>query len=151
MKGMVKKSWMLQFISSVLAPLPVRGKERVLRPWLSRVRGDYVVKVGGVKMLLNPADIIQRAVLLGCFEREDTERARRLLRPGDAVIDVGANCGGLSAVYAHCVGPTGLVLGFEPNPRLKARLDFMKENNDLPQLEIRLVGLGAGRAIVNSL
>jgi len=104
--------------------------------------GDCVVTVGGVEMLLSPRDYVQRCVMLGCFEREDTEKTRRLLRPGDAVIDVGANCGGLSAIYAQCVGPTGLVLGFEPNPRLKARLDFMKENNDLPQLEIRPVGLG---------
>jgi FkbM family methyltransferase len=35
----------------------------------------------------------------------------------DAVIDVGANCGGLSVIYAQCVGPPGLVLGFEPNPQ----------------------------------
>jgi FkbM family methyltransferase len=142
MNEMMKKSWILQSISSVLAKLPVRGKERVTRPILSRVRGDYVVRVGGVRMLLSPRDYVQRCVMLGCFEREDTEKARRLLRPGDAVIDVGANCGGLSAIYAQCVGPTGLVLGFEPNPRLKARLDFMKENNALPQLESRPVGLG---------
>jgi hypothetical protein len=38
MKGMMKKSWVLQGVSSVLAPLPVRGKERVLRPWLALTR-----------------------------------------------------------------------------------------------------------------
>jgi xanthine/CO dehydrogenase XdhC/CoxF family maturation factor len=85
----------------VLAKLPVRGKERVTRPILSRVRGDYVVRVGGVRMLLSPRDYIQRCIMLGCFELEDAEKARRLLRPGDAVIDVGANCGGLSAIYAQ--------------------------------------------------
>jgi hypothetical protein len=63
--------------------------------------GDCVVTVGGVEMLLSPRDYVQRCVMLGCFEREDTEKARRLLRPGDAVIDVGANCGELSAIYAQ--------------------------------------------------
>jgi FkbM family methyltransferase len=148
MNEMMKKSWILQSISSVLAKLPVRGKERVTRPILSRVRGDYEVRVGGVRMLLSPRDYIQRCVMLGCLEREDTEKSRRLLRPGDAVIDVGANCGGLSAIYAQCVGRDGLVLGFEPNPRLKARLDFMKENNDLPQLRVLPLALGSEDAEV---
>ena len=94
----MKKSALLQLVCSVLGPLPIRGKERVTRPILSRFAGDYVLSVGGVKMVLCPTDYVQRCVMLGCFEREDTEKSRRLLRPGDAVIDVGANCGGLSGI-----------------------------------------------------
>jgi len=145
----MKNSSLLQLVCSVLGALPVRGKERVTRPLLSRFAGDYALSVGGVKMVLSPKDYVQRCVMLGCFEREDTEKSRRLLRRGDAVIDVGANCGGLSAIYAQCVGRDGLVLGFEPNPRLKARLDFMKQRNDLPQLQIRPVGLGESDAEVS--
>ena len=40
-------------------------------------------------------------------------------------------------------------LHFEPNPRLKARLDFVKEHNDLPQLVIRRIGLGESNAEVS--
>jgi hypothetical protein len=96
----MKKSALLQLVCSVLGPLPIRGKERVARPILSRFAGDYVLSVGGVKMVLCPTDYIQRCVMLGCFDREDTEKSCGILRPGDAVIDVGANCGGPSAFYA---------------------------------------------------
>jgi hypothetical protein len=78
----MKKNALLQLACSVLGPLPIRGKERVTRPILSRICGDYVVKVDGVMMLLSPRDYIQRCVMLGCFEREDTEKAPRLPRPG---------------------------------------------------------------------
>lgn len=50
----------------------------------------------------------------------------RFVKPGDAVIDGGANAGLHSAPLAALVGPTGIVHSFEPNPivaeNLKQRL-----------------------------
>jgi len=144
----VIESPLLQAACGVLSALPIRGKERVTRPLLSGLQGDYVISVDGIKMLLTPTDYLQRCLMLNCMEREDTEKARRLLRPGDAVIDIGANCGGLSGIYAARVGESGLVLAFEPNPRLQRRLNFMKENNDLPQLRVIPFALGSEDAEV---
>lgn len=39
----------------------------------------------------------------------------KILRPGDVVVDVGANIGYHSVAIAHCVGPNGHVHCFEPN------------------------------------
>ena len=39
---------------------------------------------------------------------------RRLLRPGQKVIDIGANFGVSPLSMAHTVGPTGRVWAFEP-------------------------------------
>jgi FkbM family methyltransferase len=50
---------------------------------------------------------------------------RRLVRPGDVCLDVGASGGAHLLVMAAAVGPRGLVLGFEPRPgslRLLRRL-----------------------------
>jgi len=131
-----------QSLSSVAHFLPLQGKERILRPILKKVSGDVVVKVRGIKMKLDLSDYLQRCIFLGCLEQEESNKIKQLLPPGGAGIDVGANCGGMSALFADQVGTDGLVLAFEPNPRLLDKLLFLKENNHLPQLEIHPVGLG---------
>src|SRR5687768_16651957 len=40
---------------------------------------------------------------------------RRLLQPGDAVIDIGASYGVYALSMARAVGPSGSVLAFEPS------------------------------------
>jgi FkbM family methyltransferase len=43
---------------------------------------------------------------------------RNFLKPGDRVIDVGANIGTHTIAFANIVGPTGKVIAFEPQPEL---------------------------------
>jgi FkbM family methyltransferase len=43
---------------------------------------------------------------------------RNFIRPGDRVIDVGANIGTHTVAFANLVGPTGKVMAFEPQPEL---------------------------------
>jgi FkbM family methyltransferase len=43
-------------------------------------------------------------------------RLRSFLKPGDFVIDVGANIGTLSVTAARAVGPSGRVIAVEPHP-----------------------------------
>ncbi len=47
---------------------------------------------------------------------------RRAVRPGDRVVDVGANVGFYSELLARGVGPSGHVHAFEPEPRNFRRL-----------------------------
>ncbi|HEX7769264.1 MAG TPA: FkbM family methyltransferase [Dokdonella sp.] len=46
----------------------------------------------------------------------------RLLRAGDTVVDIGAHAGRHLARFLDCVGPSGMVHGFEPLPAMHARL-----------------------------
>jgi FkbM family methyltransferase len=63
---------------------------------------------------------------------------RRTLGPGDRFCDVGANIGMISLVAAHCVGPSGAVIAFEPNPRCVDRIARWKSlNGGIPQLSVR--------------
>ena len=57
-----------------------------------------------------------RQIRLGTFVPQDEEVAEiaRHLRPGDWVVDVGANVGRYTCHMARCVGPAGRVLAFEP-------------------------------------
>lgn len=72
---------------------------------------------------------------------------RRLVRPGMAVADVGANIGLLTLVMAWATGPTGRVLAFEPEAVPRANLEKMKHLNGLSWVEVRdqAVGAAAGR------
>lgn len=48
--------------------------------------------------------------------------AATCLRPGDVVLDVGANSGYFTRVFAAAVRPNGRVYAFEPNPRFDDEL-----------------------------
>ena len=49
---------------------------------------------------------------------DDEGLFRKYLRPGDTVIDVGANIGQLTLTAAVAVGPAGKVLAIEPHPEI---------------------------------
>lgn len=52
----------------------------------------------------------------------------RNIKPGDTVVDVGANLGYYSVLMADLVGPAGRVAAFEPNPRL---FELLQRNIDI--------------------
>jgi FkbM family methyltransferase len=56
------------------------------------------------------------------FDIAVSETAWRLLKPGDIAVDVGANVGYMTSLFAARVGAQGRVEAFEPHPRIFARL-----------------------------
>lgn len=89
----------------------------------ARSREFFDVEVEpGVKLRLHFDSAIARDIY--CHDHEAGERAfvRRLLRPGDVFVDVGANLGLYSIIASRCVGSEGAVFAFEPDPRTHDRL-----------------------------
>ncbi len=64
----------------------------------------------------------------------------RRVHPGETVLDIGANEGLHTAELAHCVGTTGLVHAFEPNPAHFGRLLAIAE-------QVRLWPMALGREL----
>jgi FkbM family methyltransferase len=58
----------------------------------------------------------------GLPDPQEMEFVRRYVRPGDRVIDAGANVGVYSLFFASLVGTDGSVLAFEPDPKAVGRL-----------------------------
>ncbi len=52
------------------------------------------------------------------FESELRQAMLAAIKPGMTVLDVGANFGYYSVLFAHSVGPRGRVVAFEPNPAM---------------------------------
>ena len=56
------------------------------------------------------------------------EKFSELIPEGSTVLDIGAHVGSFSVIFGSCVGKTGKVLAFEPNPKT---FEILKQNADL--------------------
>ena len=89
------------------------GVSRLLRTGLS-LRADTRF---GARMNLRFPDTVQSYVyFFGVWEPAITDYLLATLRPGDIVIDIGANVGYDSLLAAHCVGAAGQVFAIEASP-----------------------------------
>jgi len=61
-------------------------------------------------------------MLLGFYESETQELMRKLVKPGDIVIDGGAHAGFYTRLLSKLVGPTGKVIAVEAHPATEALL-----------------------------
>jgi len=75
-------------------------------------------------MYLDPSDGM-RLSLNKIHEELETNFVKSVLKPGDYVLDVGANIGYYTLLFAKIVGNTGKVFGFEPEP---LNFNILKKN-----------------------
>ncbi|HKX11308.1 MAG TPA: FkbM family methyltransferase [Stellaceae bacterium] len=93
-------------------------------------------------MRLAPHAYPDGAMLYGTFEVAVLRWLRRIVRPGDAVADVGANIGYHSLVLSHLVGGKGFVHAFEPNPSTADRLQENLALNSCTNVVVHRLALG---------
>ncbi len=107
------------------------------------------------QMLFNVNDIyIGRSLdLYGEFSEGEIELFRQIVRPGGVVVEVGANIGTHTLFFAAQVGPTGVVLAFEPQrivfQTLCANLALNSHSNVFAFQQA--VGAAAGTVVVPSI
>lgn len=116
-----------------------RGMYRVLRMvGMAAKPGEPVqTRRSGLLWELDLGEGIDFSIyLLGAFERSTVQALSKLVKPGDTVLDIGANIGAHTLHLAKSVGPEGRVFAFEPtnyafgkltrnlalNPELKKRV-----------------------------
>ncbi len=85
------------------------------------------------------------------LEARNIAIARRFVRAGDLVVDVGANIGVLTDLFARWVGPSGRVIAIEPEPINIAALQRRMKRSDLAKI-VQIVPAAAsdcnGRALL---
>ena len=93
------------------------------------------------EMVLDPSDLTEKLILdhydAGHFYEPDISRLMvQVLRSGDVVCDVGANCGYFSLLAANLVGATGRVIALEPAPECVARLNGNVRRNGFANVSV---------------
>lgn len=78
-------------------------------------------------------------ILFGTYEADELRLMKTFLRPGQTIVDVGANVGYLTRFFARATGLEGKVCALEPNPVV---FSLLKKNvAGLPQVEAYNFGL----------
>lgn len=91
----------------------------------------------GVLWSLNLKEGIDFAIyLLGGFEVRTLKRYEKLVKPGNVVLDIGANVGAHTLPLAQLVGPEGKVFSFEPTAYAFAKQKLNISLN--PELALRI-------------
>ena len=85
---------------------------------------------GGLRLEVPVRDYMgSRLIRKGYYDPVLTGLMRRVVRPGDVCVDVGANLGYFTSLLVKLVGETGRVYAFEPDPDLFLRLQSNLERN----------------------
>ena len=98
----------------------------------------------GRMAFLRNDNIIGRSLrLYGEWAEAEIELAKVFLRPGDRVLDVGANIGTHSIAYGLLVGESGEVISCEPHPYMFELLSRNTRENSPSQVKLLNTAVGA--------
>lgn len=139
-----------RIVRSYLRASPVtEGKGWLLRRTESRILPDEARVLAetkhGFALHLNLANPEHRRIY---FYGEHDERYEigllaRLIRPGDACWDIGANIGFYTCLLARLTGPEGRIDAFEPATATRAMLERNVAANDFRNVTLHAQALGA--------
>lgn len=125
-------------LQKVLAPLPVRHFKKLpgvawvyTRIYRSlKPHGVREIECVGHRMVVHVHDegVARQLLIKGIYEEEETHFFLEWLKPGMAVLDIGANFGYFTLLAAKAVGSAGRVVSFEPEP---ANFSLLEKNIEL--------------------
>ena len=98
----------------------------------------HVLDIGSFQLLLDKADLAVSRNLLSHKTHENHVRSftEMVLKPGMCAVDIGANIGFYSMLFASIVGPTGKVFAFEPNTENCRLILLSKDLNKFDHLKL---------------
>jgi FkbM family methyltransferase len=95
------------------------------------------------RMRVDTQDFIQRTIYLtGVWDDGVGAAVRRLLKPGELFVDIGANVGYFSLLAAKL---GGRVIAFEPNPECQAEMAHNIALNGFRNIDVRATGIADRR------
>jgi FkbM family methyltransferase len=119
------------------------ANSRAVRSLIGAWSDDVTAKVrGGSRLMVRSDDLVGRAVILfGDLDPKVSLVVDRLLRPGDNVLDIGANWGLVTIQAARRVQATGHVHAIEPQERLVAYARGSVDRNSFSNVTFHEVAL----------
>jgi FkbM family methyltransferase len=125
-----------------LVPQFLRSAEFASRNLFAPVEGEFqLVHLDGYDMYIDPTDhAVGKSVANGIpYEEHVAAAFRRFVKPGDTVVDIGANLGFFSMLAAHLVGDQGKVFSIEPNAGNCRFIEASREHNAFRHLTLHCV------------
>lgn len=114
---------------------------RGIRGFLRRRLVADVIETNGYKLAIDPYDScfdprISFSADEPAWEPEIVALMRRVVKPGDVVVDIGAENGYHACLLSRLVGENGCVYAFEPEPANRDRLGRSLELNDIRNVKV---------------
>jgi len=82
---------------------------------IKRLKNEFVI-IDGDKIFLDEKDSLLLSINK-IYEKNETNFVKDSVNKGDIVIDIGANIGYYTLMFAKLVGDTGKIYAFEPDPK----------------------------------
>lgn len=102
---------------------------RIINNFIISYLKSNFAEVQGHKMFLDSKDSLYLSIN-GVYEPFETELVKKEIRKGDVVLDIGANIGYYTLIFAKLVSEEGKVFAFEPDPTNFALLKKNIEINE---------------------
>jgi FkbM family methyltransferase len=75
------------------------------------------------------------------WELNSVKLVKHFIKPGMCVLDVGANFGYFTLLFARLTNPTGIVIAFEPTQEYASRLEWHLRENHIKNVYLECLGL----------
>ena len=154
---MINQRFLVLIVRSITAPIPRIKGLGILFGLVANMfrRHDVTVEVPvlGSRMRLNTSDLIGNMLIFTPNYYDHAERSwlRKIVKPGDYVIDVGANIGAYSLFLARLVTSTGSVIAIEAEQRNAALLHQNIKLNGLNWVVVKQIGVSDKEEVLSLL
>ena len=124
----------------LIAGLPF-GRRFALRIWnrllMHLAPRQQAMTYFGATLRCDVRDMIQATIIhFGAWEPAISHHLASVIRPGDTVVDVGANIGYYSLLFAKAVGPGGRVVAVEALPKLGRIVEEHAALNEIDNIRV---------------
>jgi len=126
--------------------------KRITPAWRNLNRSQNLRNINGILFEINFNQVgdgpYVKQMYFGCYQIAVTEAMKKILKPGDTFIDVGAHIGYLTAIGASLVGQKGVVYSFEPVPFYFESLKKLAQINPNYNIVVKNCALGEKQEIM---
>ena len=122
-------------VKRLLIPKIYIGRYPLFRQVKARFLAERPIKVGQFQFFADKVDTLR---LLGNrdYAQDEQSHFQSIIKPGYTCVDLGANIGFFSVLFAHWTGPNGKVFAFEPSPENLVLLRKNLKINGISNVEI---------------